>query len=72
MTRRELRGLLTVIVRQLMTNGSGDRADRLVLMRDEGPGRQGQDLGGLSAGTVVDRLTDHLAPYLTRGKDTTT
>lgn len=49
---------LQTLVDALFTNGSGEKADRLVLTVDSTPKR---DLGGWCRGAVVDRLREALA-----------
>ena len=49
------RVLAAAIAANLFTNGSGDRAFRLVLTSKEG-----RDLGGLAQGVVVDRIAEML------------
>jgi hypothetical protein len=46
-------------VDSLFINGSGERADRLVLTQDGPPSR---DLGGWCRGALVDQLAARLPP----------
>lgn len=61
-----LEGLARKIVRELFTNGSGERAGRLVMEPEGGPRLCGLNLGGWSeegaVGRIFDRLEDGTIP----------
>ena len=56
--RDKLQQLVADIVDDLFTNGQGERADRLVLVIDNG--RPPRDIGGWGRGAMHDRILKHL------------
>lgn len=54
-TPKKLSDRINRLLARLFTNGSGDEADRLVLMS-----KDGRDLGGWCKGAVRDAIIDHM------------
>jgi hypothetical protein len=58
MTEKTAKRIATLIVDDLFQNGTGDKAERLVLTINGPPKR---DLGGWSRGPMIDRIADMLS-----------